>query len=222
MWLVFAVLYFIATGLALLVLLPKSQVNAKQDFLKEEKISLSVVVRDLKAMVAVPGTNTMLSFVLFYKLAERGENLIPLFLVDKQVPVASLGFWTGAVRSCASLAGSALAGFLISVRGTSPHLLLKWSAWVRCLPVASQLLVVSLWPQEDFPPLLYAAAITTLSVSAFVAGILTTACFTTMMQLSRLGHYRSVKPCETNCSIKSGQQEITCRLHIILCSPQWK
>jgi len=185
MWLVFAVLYFIATGLALLVLLPKSQVNAKQDFLKEEKISLSVVVRDLKAMVAVPGTNTMLSFVLFYKLAERGENLIPLFLVDKQVPVASLGFWTGAVRSCASLAGSALAGFLISVRGTSPHLLLKWSAWVRCLPVASQLLVVSLWPQEDFPPLLYAAAITTLSVSAFVAGILTTACFTTMMQLSR-------------------------------------
>merc|ERR1712037_349284 len=98
---------------------------------------------------------------------------------------ASLGVWTGAVRSCASLAGSALAGFLISVHGTSPDLLLKWSAWVRCLPVFSQLLVVTLWPQDDFPPLLYAAAITTLSVSAFVAGILTTACFTTMMQLSR-------------------------------------
>ena len=189
--------------------------------LKEEKISLSVVVRDLKAMVAVPGTNTMLSFVLFYKLAERGENLIPLFLVDKQVPVASLGFWTGAVRSCASLAGSALAGYLISVRGTSPHLLLKWSAWVRCLPVLSQLLVVSLWPQEDFPPLLYAAAIITLSVSAFVAGVLTTACFTTMMQLSRLRHWLT-QICQTNCSIKSGQQETTCRLHIILCSQPWK
>lgn len=185
MWLVFAVLYFIATGLALLILLSKSHINVKQDFLREEKISLSVVVKDLKAVVAVPGTKAMITFVLFYKLAERGENLIPLFLVDKHVPVASLGVWTGAVRSCASLAGSALAGFLISVHGTSPDLLLKWSAWVRCLPVFSQLLVVTLWPQDDFPPLLYAAAILTLSISAFVAGILTTACFTTMMQLSR-------------------------------------
>jgi len=186
MWVVFAFLYFIATGLAVLALLPKSHTTVKQDHLNEENINLNVVIRDLKAMVAVPGTNAMLAFVLFYKLAERGENLIPLFLVDKQVPVASLGFWTGAVRSCASLTGSALAGFLISVRGTSPDLLLKWSAWLRCLPVLSQLLVVSLWPQQDeFPPLLYAAAILTLSISAFVAGILTTACFTTMMQLSR-------------------------------------
>ena len=186
MCLVFAVLYFIATGLALLVLLPKTHINVKEDFLKEEKISLNVVARDLKAVVAVPGTNTMVTFVLFYKLAERGENLIPLFLVDRQVSVASLGLWTGAVRSSVSLVGSALAGFLISVHGTSPHLLLKWSAWVRCLPVLSQLLVVSLWPEEgDFPPLLYAAAILTLSISAFVAGLLTTACFTIMMQLSR-------------------------------------
>ena len=50
MWLVFAVLYFIATGLALLVLLPKSHVNVKQDFSEEEKISLNVIVRDLKAV----------------------------------------------------------------------------------------------------------------------------------------------------------------------------
>ena len=188
MWLVFTVLYFIATCLALLVLLPKSHVNVKQDFLEEEKISLNVVVKDLKAVAAVPGTNTMLNFVLFYKLAERGENLIPLFLVDKGVSVASLGVWTGAVRSCASLAGSTLAGFLISVSGTSPHSLLKWSAWVRCLAVLSQLLVVFFWPEkDDFPPLLYAAAILILSISAFVAGLLTTACFTTMMQLSRKG-----------------------------------
>jgi len=197
MWLVFTVLYFIATCLALLVLLPKSHINVKQDFLEEEKISLNVVVRDLKAVAAVPGTNTMLTFVLFYKLAERGENLIPLFLVDKQVSVASLGVWTGAVRSSASLAGSTLAGFLISVSGASPYSLLKWSAWVRCLPVLSQLLVVFFWPEkDDFPTLLYAAAILILSISAFVAGLLTTACFTTMMQLSRL--------------------------HIILCSPPWK
>merc|ERR1719430_177805 len=165
MWVVFAFLYFIATGLALLALLPKSHTNVKQDFLEEEKISLNVVVKDLKAVAAVPGTNAMLAFVLFYKLAERGENLIPLFLVDKHVPVASLGLWTGAVRSCASLTGSALAGFLISVHGISPHLLLKWSAWVRCLPVLAQLVIVSHWPQEDFPPLLYAAAIITLSIS---------------------------------------------------------
>ena len=184
MWLVFASLYFMASGLALLAL-PPTHTKMKQEHSNEKQISIGVVVRDLKSMVAVPGTNSMLAFVLFYKLAERGENLIPLFLVDNHVSMASLGFWTGAVRSSASLAGSALAGFFISAQGVSPHLLLKWSAWLRCLPVLSQLLVVSFWPEDEFPPLLYAAAIFTLSISAFVAGTLTTACFTTMMQLSR-------------------------------------
>merc|ERR1711936_1173875 len=151
-----------ASGLALLAL-PPTHTKMKQEYSNEKQISIGVVVRDLKSMVAVPGTNSMLAFVLFYKLAERGENLIPLFLVDNHVSMASLGFWTG----------------------VSPYLLLKWSAWLRCLPVLSQLLVVSCWPEDEFPPLLYAAAIFTLSISAFVAGTLTTACFTTMMQLSR-------------------------------------
>merc|ERR1719500_177864 len=114
MWLVFAVLFFMAGGLALLAL-PPTHTKMKQEHSNEKQISIGVVVRDLKSVVAVPGTNSMLAFVLFYKLAERGENLIPLFLVDNHVSMASLGFWTGAVRSSASLAGSALAGYLISV-----------------------------------------------------------------------------------------------------------
>ena len=47
-------------------------------------------------MLCVPGTPAMVVFVLFYKLAERGESLLPLHLVDKGVPLSSLVLWTGA------------------------------------------------------------------------------------------------------------------------------
>ena len=46
-------------------------------------------------VVCVPGTPAMVVFVLFYKLAERGESLLPLHLVDKGVPLSSLALWTG-------------------------------------------------------------------------------------------------------------------------------
>ena len=185
MWLLFAFVYFVATGLVFYALPSPEHINKEQNMKSKEKIVFSLVLKDLKEVATVPGTNTMVVFVLFYKLAERGENLMPIFLVDKKVPLASLGLWTGAVRSSASLAGSAIAGFLISSHGVSPHMLLKRSAWLRCLPVLGQLLVVHLWPQEDFPTLLYAASIFSLCFSAFLAGLLTTACFTIMMQLSR-------------------------------------
>ena len=184
-WLLFAFVYFVATGL-IFYALPSPEHSIKEQNLKsEKKIDVRLVLRDLKEVATVTGTSTMVIFVLFYKLAERGENLMPIFLVDKKVPLASLGLWTGAVRSSASLAGSAIAGFLISSHEVSPHMLLKRSAWLRCLPVLGQLLVVHLWPQEDFPTLLYAASIFLLCFSAFLAGLLTTACFTIMMQLSR-------------------------------------
>jgi len=185
MWLLFAFVYFVATGLVFYALPSAGHFNKEQYIKSEKKIDFSLVLKDLKEVATVPGTNTMVIFVLFYKLAERGENLMPIFLVDKKVPLASLGLWTGAVRSSASLAGSAIAGFLISSHGVSSHVLLKRSAWLRCLPVLGQLLVVHLWPQEDFPTLLYAASIFSLCFSAFLAGLLTTACFTIMMQLSR-------------------------------------
>ena len=185
MWLLFAFVYFVATGLVFYALPSPEHSNKEQNMKSKEKIVLSLVLKDLKEVATVPGTNTMVIFVLFYKLAERGENLMPIFLVDKKVPLASLGLWTGAVRSSASLAGSAIAGFLISSHEVSPQVLLKRSAWLRCLPVLGQLLVVHLWPQEDFPTLLYAASIFLLCFSAFLAGLLTTACFTIMMQLSR-------------------------------------
>ena len=185
MWLLFAFVYFVATGLVFYALPSPEHINKEQNMKSKEKIVFSLVLKDLKEVATVPGTNTMVVFVLFYKLAERGENLMPIFLVDKKVPLASLGLWTGAVRSSASLAGSAIAGFLISSHEVSSHVLLKRSAWLRCLPVLGQLFVVHLWPQEDFPTLLYAASIFSLCFSAFLAGLLTTACFTIMMQLSR-------------------------------------
>ena len=51
------------------------------------------------ASAGVPGTAGMVAFVLTYKLCERGEATLPIYLVDKGVPVSSLAFWNGVVRS---------------------------------------------------------------------------------------------------------------------------
>ena len=50
----------------------------------------------------------MISYVLFYKLCERGEGTLPLYLVDKGVPMSKLAFWNGIVRSAASIGGSTI------------------------------------------------------------------------------------------------------------------
>ena len=52
-----------------------------------------------RMMLSVPGTAGMVAFVLTYKLCERGEATLPIYLVDKGVPVSSLAFWNGVVRS---------------------------------------------------------------------------------------------------------------------------
>ena len=54
----------------------------------------------------------MISFVLFYKLCERGEGTLPLYLVDKGVPMAKLAFWNGIVRSAASIGGSTIGSLM--------------------------------------------------------------------------------------------------------------
>ena len=50
----------------------------------------------------------MISYVLFYKLCERGEGTLPLYLVDMGVPMSKLAFWNGIVRSAASIGGSTI------------------------------------------------------------------------------------------------------------------
>jgi len=50
-----------------------------------------------------------------YFAGEQGAlTMIPLFLVDKGIPTASIGFWTGVVGQTVSIFGSMLGGWLVS------------------------------------------------------------------------------------------------------------
>ena len=92
MWLTFALLYISATLLTLLAVPGLQGPPGEQGEVEERrkgKLEVGVVVEDLRKVWRVPHTSSLVTFVLFYKLAERGENLIPLYLVDKQVRLKS-------------------------------------------------------------------------------------------------------------------------------------
>lgn len=189
MWLVFCLLYVLATAMVAVVLPAHKKEEREEEILP---FSWNIILTDLREVLCVPGTPAMVVFVLFYKLAERGESLLPLHLVDKGVPLSSLALWTGAARSLASVLGSALAGYLVSGRGLSPVRILYYSSWARCLPLLVQLCVVHWWGPSPLgqdwstsDSLLFTTAVASLCASALTAGLLTTSCFTLMMALSR-------------------------------------
>jgi len=193
MWLVFALLYTSATLLTLLAVPDLQGSPGEQEEVEErrkEKLEVGVVMEDLRKVWRVPHTPSLVTFVLFYKLAERGENLIPLYLVDKQVSLSSLSLWSGLVRSVASVGGSALAGYLLSARSVRPSTVLRWSAWGRVAPLVAQVAVVAAWgaapvAATTLDTVLYALALLSLTLSSLAAGLLTTSCFTLMMEVSR-------------------------------------
>jgi len=193
MWLVFALLYTSATLLTLLAVPGLQGSPGEQEEVEErrkEKLEVGVVMEDLRKVWRVPHTPSLVTFVLFYKLAERGENLIPLYLVDKQVSLSSLSLWSGLVRSVASVGGSALAGYLLSARSVRPSTVLRWSAWGRVAPLVAQVAVVAAWgaapvAATTLDTVLYALALLSLTLSSLAAGLLTTSCFTLMMEVSR-------------------------------------
>lgn len=193
MWLVFALLYTSATLLTLLAVPGLQGSPGEQEEVEErrkEKLEVGVVMEDLRKVWRVPHTPSLVTFVLFYKLAERGENLIPLYLVDKQVSLSSLSLWSGLVRSVASVGGSALAGYLLSARSVRPSTVLRWSAWGRVAPLVAQVAVVAAWgaapvAATTLDTVLYALSLLSLTLSSLAAGLLTTSCFTLMMEVSR-------------------------------------
>merc|ERR1712126_751542 len=124
----------------------------------------------------------------FYKLAERGEFMLPMYLVDKGIPLARMSLLTGLFRSLASVVGSCFGGYLLSYRGMDPVIVLRWSAWTRCIPLLLHLMFVGIWGPTPVDPvvldviswntfLLYCTA-TSMILSATIAGLLTTSCFT--------------------------------------------
>jgi len=200
MWIIFGSLYIICLGLIWGLGLGYSgdrKENEKKQPVDDgyEGLSLEFLVANWQRMISVPGTVWMVTFVMFYKLCERGEGTIPIYLVDKGVSVSSLAFWTGVVRSVASIGGSAVSGFLLSSesgRVKASELMLR-TACLRIIPITFQFIIILCWGREPVTDLgglntdtvLYYLSILCLVLANFCAGLMTTACFTTMMSLSQ-------------------------------------
>ena len=64
------------------------------------RLSAEWLVAKWRRMLSVPGTAGMDALEVTYKLCERGEATLPIYLVDKGVPASSLlAFWKDVVRS---------------------------------------------------------------------------------------------------------------------------
>jgi len=192
MWIIFGSLYLtcicLVCGLRL--------VSPEERAVPRPGQPINPVRENLSSIFRVEGTKWMVGFVLFYKLCERGEGTLPIFLVDKGVPISKLAFWTGIVRSASSLSGSSLGGFLLSAKNLSPRTVLHQAAVLRCFPIFLQFVLISAWGTEpissadtledlNFDSIMFYLAIISLCLANFCAGVLTTACFTAMMTLSQ-------------------------------------
>ena len=87
------VIIIIITILTCLIVIVQEVKNARP------RLSAGWVVVNWRRMLSVPGTAGMVALEVTYKLCERGEATLPIYLVDKGVPVSSLAFWKGVVRS---------------------------------------------------------------------------------------------------------------------------
>eukprot|EP00088_Acartia_fossae_P069786 TRINITY_DN9199_c0_g1_i1.p1 TRINITY_DN9199_c0_g1~~TRINITY_DN9199_c0_g1_i1.p1 ORF type:complete len:427 (-),score=16.86 TRINITY_DN9199_c0_g1_i1:438-1718(-) len=193
MWSLFSSLYVISVSLVLsLGLIPPKQ---RED--KEENSSfLSIIRNNLGQILRVKNTSWMITFLLFYKLCERGEAVFPIYLVDKKIPLQRLAFWNGIVRSTASISGSAFSGSLLSKYRWSPKSVLVLFSSLRVFALTLQTFIISAWGKEavnlealdqvassDF--VLFYVSVLSLCFGNFCAGALTTAAFTAMMNLSQ-------------------------------------
>ena len=194
MWTVFAALYLVCILLILHLRLGFTKSSTSRQ--ASSSLNLPTVLESWARLMAVPGTTWAVTFVLCYKLCERGEGTLPLYLVDKAVPLARLALWTGIVRSAASISGSAVSGLLITSQDYSPHsLLLTWTK-IRIIPIFIQLLIIRMWGSDPITSshnldtvtvdsLMFYSAVSSLVLANFCAGMITTATFTTMMRISQ-------------------------------------
>merc|ERR1712002_264515 len=111
-------------------------------------MGMHTVRESFNSIFNVEGTRWMVGFVLFYKLCERGEGTLPIFLVDKGVPMTRLAFWIGVVRSAASLTGSSVGGYLLSANRFQPRTVLINTALLRCVPIFIQYIVITVWGSD--------------------------------------------------------------------------
>merc|ERR1719312_194836 len=150
MWVVFGSLYMTCLGLVWGLglgysanITEKEKQQSKDE--SQQGLSLQFLVDNWQRMLSVPGTVWMVTFVVFYKLCERGEGTLPIYLVDKAVPMSALAFFNGVVRSVASISGSMVGGLLLSSQSYKPGLLMFHTACLRIVPLSIQYIIIGTW-----------------------------------------------------------------------------
>ncbi|XP_069077254.1 major facilitator superfamily domain-containing protein 3 isoform X1 [Pleurodeles waltl] len=137
----------------------------------------------LKELLRVPGTPWTLFFVFNYKLGEQGAmTMFPLFLLDSGFSSQELGFWCGMVAMCFSIAGSALGGALISRKRSALSLVKTLLIW-RLISLGFQTIILLMFTSTS--SVLKAAAIFSIILQHFLAGMITTFTFSIMMQCTQ-------------------------------------
>merc|ERR1711953_1211739 len=108
--------------------------------------------------------------------------------------MARLAFWTGVVRPAASISGSIMGSGVFLASGPD-QVLLTWTK-IRIFPIVVQLFIIRLWGTDPITAsdnldnltvdsIMFYAAVSSLVLANFCAGIITTATFTSMMKLSQ-------------------------------------
>uniref|UniRef100_A0A670I6H3 Major facilitator superfamily domain-containing protein 3 n=1 Tax=Podarcis muralis TaxID=64176 RepID=A0A670I6H3_PODMU len=126
----------------------------------------------LQELLKVPDTLWTVGLVLLYKLGEQGAvSMFPLFLLDHSFSPQELGFWNGIVAMIFSIVGSSLGAF-------------KWGFMLWILHVVFHLTLpnFSLPAGTVFLPL---AAVLSIFLQHFIAGLVTTLTFSIMMQCAQ-------------------------------------
>uniref|UniRef100_A0A671KNR0 Major facilitator superfamily domain-containing protein 3 n=1 Tax=Sinocyclocheilus anshuiensis TaxID=1608454 RepID=A0A671KNR0_9TELE len=132
-----------------------------------------------RKLLSVPGTPWTMFYILTYKLGEQGAiTMFPLFLLDHHMTARELGVWNGVVAMAFSICGSSIGGFLLSHIG----LLMRRVFMMRTVSMVFQSsLLVVLEPSA----LMKGMAVLSLSLQHFIAGLITTLTFTTMMNCTQ-------------------------------------
>ncbi|XP_033750385.1 major facilitator superfamily domain-containing protein 3-like [Pecten maximus] len=164
--------------------------TSNQNNTDEEEGQYGWFLKHLVEVYRSTGTKWIIVFVLLYKLGEQGAiSMVPLFLVDKDLPMSKIGFWTGMVGQLVSIFGSFLGGWLISHLSWNTLDLLRVSCMLRLFPLSTQILVVWFWSEES-ATLCYVISIVSMLIMLLISGTVTTATFTMMMQCSQLAPSR--------------------------------
>ncbi|XP_042242799.1 major facilitator superfamily domain-containing protein 3-like isoform X2 [Homarus americanus] len=147
-------------------------------------------IRDiLKEVVHTPGTLWLSVYVVLYKMGERGAiNNMPLFLLDKGISKQTLAFWNGTVCQGLSILGSFYGGILLAKPNANVKTLLIQYSLYRLFAIMIHSFVVIVLDEFGFLKnvfVLHQLGVGGMCLLSYSSGVVSTASFTLMMQISR-------------------------------------